>query len=151
MRWAGRGAITLAIAANLLIIPATYSPAASADLLAAARQYVGQHERTNRKALKRLIGVDPVLTRWCGAFLGYVARKAGRKPPSGHNLASSWVSYGKPVKLSQAKPGDVLVLHGHVGVFSGFKKGRVCMISGNSKNMVRSSCVSPKRVKVVRR
>lgn len=151
MKALGKGAVTLAIAANLLIVPATYSPAASADLLNAARQYVGQTERGSRKALKRLIGVDPRVTKWCGAFLGYVVRKAGYKAPPGHNLAASWTRFGKAVKLKNARKGDVIVLRGHVTIFTRFAGGKVCGIGGNQSNAVQESCYAMRRVVSVRR
>ena len=151
MNGVGKGAAALAIAASLTIFPATFSPASSADLLAAARQYVGQTERGSRKALKRLIGVDPRVTRWCGAFLSAMARKAGYKPPAGHNLARSWSSFGKPVKLKSARKGDVIVLRGHVTIFTRFAGGKVCGIGGNQSNAVQESCYSLRRVVSVRR
>lgn len=151
MKAVGKGAAALALAANILIVPATYSPAASADLLVAARQYVGQTERGSRKALKRILGVDPAVTRWCGAFLSMIARKAGYRLPASHNVAGSWRAFGHPVKLKNARRGDVVVLRGHVTVFSRFRGREVCGIGGNQSNAVQESCYAMRRVVAVRR
>ncbi len=138
----------LALAASISITP---SLAQSADLLVAVKPYVGQHERANRKSLRRMLGVDPVITKWCGALLSAVARKSGYKVPAAGNQAASWRSFGTGVKLKHARKGDVVVMRGHVTIFTRFAKGKVCGIGGNQKNSVIESCYPQGRVVAVRR
>lgn len=123
----------------------------SADLLVTAKQYIGQSERTNRKSLRNLLGVDPAITRWCGAFLSFVARRSGYRLPASHNQAAGWRSFGSAVKLKNARSGDVVVLRGHVTIFTRFAGAKVCGIGGNQSNTVRESCYSQRRVVAVRR
>jgi uncharacterized protein (TIGR02594 family) len=127
------------------------TPAASADLYATAKQYIGLHERTNRKSLRKMLGVDPVRVQWCGAFLAMAARKAGYKPPSGANVAASWSRFGRSVSMRQAKRGDVVVMRGHVTVFTRIVKGKVCGVGGNQSNAIKESCYKTSRVVAVRR
>lgn len=122
-----------------------------AGTLAIAKQYVGLHERSNRSRIRSMIGVDPVRIPWCGAFATFVVRKAGRKPPKGHNMARSWLGYGKPVKLSAAKAGDVVVLGRHVGFFHSVMRGKVCLIGGNQSNRVQTSCYASRKIRGIRR
>lgn len=63
-------------------------------------------------------------TAWCSAFVNAMAREAGYEQ-SGKLNARSWLDVGTPVPLSQAKPGDVVILwrvakdswEGHVAFF----------------------------------
>lgn len=137
----------------IAVILAITSPAqATSGTLEIAKRYIGLSEHKNRKQLKALLGVDPVRTPWCGALTAMVVRKAGRKPPKGANIARSWLRYGKPVKVSMARPGDIVVVssvRNHVGIFSHRQGGKMCLVSGNSRNMVRVGCYS--RIQGVRR
>ncbi len=139
------------ILASLCIVAVLAAPAQSKSLLSVAQQYIGWHETKNSASLKKLLGVNPRRTPWCAAFLSAVMRQTGRKPPAAPNLSSSWRSYGKAVKLSQARPGDVVVMRGHVTIFTKRKGNKVCGIGGNQKNMVVESCYPASRVKGVRR
>ena len=42
------------------------------DLSKPAEQYVGLNEHIDRKQIKELVGVDPVRTEWCAAFVNFV-------------------------------------------------------------------------------
>lgn len=142
-------AVLLAMGLLMLAQPV----AASSNPLRIAEGYIGYSEVKHRAKLRRLMGVDP-RRPWCGAFAGAIIRKAGRKPPKAHNIAISWLRFGKPVRISQARPGDVVVVRSvrnHVGFFHSVRKGKVCLISGNSNNRVRLSCYAMGRVKGVRR
>lgn len=123
---------------------------AEASTLSIAQKYIGLHERANRAALRKIMGFDP-RSAWCGAFATAVVRKAGRKPPAGHNMARSWLRFGKAVRLAQARAGDVVVLGRHVGILHSRRAGKVCLVSGNSANRVRMSCYPASKVKGVRR
>lgn len=135
----------------LTIVLFLSTPAMPSDLYTTAKQYIGMSERGSRKSLRKMLGVDPVRVQWCGAFLGLVARKAGYRLPASHNIAASWSRFGRSVSLKQAKRGDIVVLRGHVTIFSGFAKGKVCGVGGNQSNAVRESCYRTSRVVAVRR
>jgi len=115
---------------------------AQADMLSVMSKYEGMSETRNRKALSRMVGVDVRRIPWCGAMLTYVAKKSGKRPPAGSFRAISWTKYGKPVKPRNAKRGDVAIVRGgrHVIVFTHWQGNRICGVSGNSSNAVRSAC-----------
>ena len=127
------------------------APAQSKSLLSVAQQYIGWHETKNSASLKKLLGVNPRRTPWCAAFVSAIMRQTGRKLPHAPNQSSSWRSYGKAVKLSQAQPGDILVMPHHVSIFSRRDGGKVCGIGGNQKNSIRESCYPASIIKGVRR
>lgn len=137
--------------AALTIAMLLSTPAASSDLYATAKQYIGMTERGHRKSLRKMLGVDPVRVQWCGAMMAFVARKAGYKPPVGANVAASWARFGRAVSLKQAKRGDVVVLRGHVTVFTKLVKGKICGVGGNQSNAIKESCYRTSRVIAVRR
>lgn len=120
-----------------------------------AKSYMGLHEKKHTTKLKRAIGVNPRRTPWCGAFAGTVAKRAGKKTPSGHLRAASWKSAGKAVSLKNAKKGDVVVVRTkyghHVGFYAGRSKGRVQLLGGNQSNMVKISNYKVRSVVSIRR
>ena len=133
-------------------------PQASQKRYYALKSIEGLHEVKNRKALQSKLGVNPSRVPWCGYAVAYAVKKAGGKPPKTFASGAGWKKFGKPVKLSQAKKGDVVAVASrrarsgrHVGIYSHRDKGRVCLISGNSSNRVRISCYSAKSVRAVRR
>lgn len=95
-------------------------------LISTADAYVGMDERTNRTVLKSFMGIDPVRTEWCAAFINSVLRKngiAGSESVSNHPLtARSFLHWGEEVK--EPRPGDIVVFprgnqgwQGHVGFY----------------------------------
>ena len=128
----------LAIAMSIALA----APAHSADLVSVMARYEGMHERTNRAALKKMLGVNPSATPWCGAMLTYVVKRAGKRPPAGSFKAANWRSYGKSVKRSNARRGDVAVVRGgrHVIAFTHWQGGKACGIGGNTSNRVKRAC-----------
>lgn len=121
-----------------------------------AKSYIGLKEGT--RSANRAMGVNTRSTPWCGYFIRKTVIRSGQKPVKGYASASSWERFGRGVRLSQARKGDIVVVYSkysrsrrHVGIFSHKSKGRVCIISGNSRNMVRTGCYSPKSVRKVRR
>lgn len=133
-------------AALIAAILAT-SPA-QADLMSVMSRYDGMHERVNRASLRKVLGIDPVRTPWCGAMLTVVVRKAGKRPPAGSFKAASWKRYGAPAARSAANVGKAIaVVRGgrHVGVYVGTdKRGRTCVKAGNTSNRVKTACYSGK-------
>ena len=145
--WSDVYPVTIAVALCLFLLPITVE----ASPLSVAKQYVGMHERHNTKALKAVLGVNPARVKWCGAFVGAMVRKTGRKPPSGYLKASNWRNYGTRVPLKAARPGDIVVMRSHVTIYTRRTKGKVCGIGGNQSNRVKESCYSQRKVIGVRR
>lgn len=143
--------MTRPILASLALVALLATPASSASMLSIAQKYIGLQEAKHTASLKKLLGINPRHKPWCGAFANLVARQAGRKPPKDHNLASSWRNYGHAVKLSQAVPGDVLVMNHHVTIFTRRMGGKVCGLGGNQSNRIKESCYSAKKIRAVRR
>lgn len=128
---------------------------ASPARLTALKSMDGWHERSNRKALQSRLGVNPSRTPWCGYAVAYAVRKAGGTPVKGYPRAVSWKRFGKGVKLSQARKGDVVVIKTkrghHVSIFSYRKSGRVCLRGGNQSNRIKVTCYRASSVRSVRR
>lgn len=128
---------------------------ASAGMLTQAQQYAGLHEVKNNRRLRAALGINPARTPWCGHFMGMVARKSGRQPPKSYGIARSWLRFGAPVKLSYARPGDVVVVRAgrsyHVGVLSQMSKSTARLIGGNQSGRVQLSYFSRAQVVAVRR
>ena len=120
-----------------------------------AKSYQGLHEKKHRSRLKRKIGVDPRGTPWCGAFVGTVVKRSGKKPPTGYNKASTWMRWGKPVRLSSARKGDVVVIRTrvgtHVAFYAGLKGNRILLLGGNQSDQVKISAYNVKSVRAIRR
>ena len=152
-------ALTIAFAVSIFATAqfATITEAqANPARLAAIKRVEGLHERKNRKAIQAMVGVNPASTPWCGAAAAYAVRKAGGRPPAGHNQAVSWTKFGTGVSLASAQKGDIVVLRFkrgyHVGVFS--KKlhgGRVEICRGNTSNSFKCTGYRASNVKAVRR
>lgn len=93
-----------------------------------ALQYIGYSERTHRNELEEFIGVDPVRTEWCAAFVNAVLNESGlpgSDTVSDYPLtARSFLQWGE--KVDSPMPGDLVVFprgsepwQGHVGFFIG--------------------------------
>tara|TARA_B110000483_G_C17959257_1_gene451339 strand:- start:58 stop:576 length:519 start_codon:yes stop_codon:yes gene_type:complete len=94
-----------------------------------ASQYINYSESTHRQELSHYIGVDPVRTEWCAAFVNAVLGESGMvnlfdlnsKTPL---MARGFLDWGTPVTV--AGPGDLLIFprgnqgwQGHVGFWMG--------------------------------
>lgn len=122
----------------------------------AIKKLEGLHERKHRRQIKRIVGVDPVRTPWCGAAVAYAVRKAGGVPVKGHLGAANWKRFGKAVKRSGARKGDIVVYRfkrgHHVAIFSHFTKaGRHVACGGNQSNRFKCSSYRNSSMKAVRR
>ncbi|QRM57025.1 TIGR02594 family protein [Sinorhizobium sp. BG8] len=128
---------------------------ASAGMLAQAKQYAGMHEVKNNGRLRKMLGINPARTPWCGHFMGLVARKSGRTPPKDFTFARSWLRFGSPVRVAYAKPGDVVVIRNgrgyHVGILSQLTKSAAKLIGGNQSGRVQESQFSRGRIVAIRR
>lgn len=132
----------------VLLFTLTFANSAHADLLSTMSRFDGMHERTNRVELRKTIGVDPSIVPWCGYMLSYVVKKNGKTPPSNAGSASAWKNYGTPVSRSKVRIGHAIaVVRGglHVGVYVGTdKRGRTCVMAGNTTNRTKKACYSGK-------
>jgi len=128
---------------------------ANVGRLRAIEKVVGLHERKNNKTIRRLVGVNPARVPWCGAAVAYAVRKAGGQPIKGHLGAKNWSRFGKGVKLSSARKGDVVVIRTkrghHVGIYKTRSKGRVTLCGGNQSNRFKCSNYRSSSVRAVRR
>lgn len=117
-----------------------------------AARYTGFSEITDTKSLQALTGVNPRRTKWCAAFLNAILNRKGYRT-SGGNTAASFRNYG--VKVSNPVKGDIVVLHGHVGIFVKYTtiNGRkmVAVLGGNQSNKVKISYYPAKRIITIRR
>ena len=96
------------------------------SLLYSAAYHLGLEEQENRQELKRVLGVDPVNTEWCAAFVNAILSLndiPGSESVSDYPLtARSFMKWGVAVDTPQV--GDIVVFprgnsswQGHVGFF----------------------------------
>ena len=102
-------------------------PIESIDVLSESIRYVGLDEVTDRDELRELIGIDPVYTEWCAAFVNAVLEKTNNESLNtiGYEFpltAKGFLKYGSEVLNPLA--GDIVVFprgnagwQGHVGIF----------------------------------
>lgn len=142
----------LAVVFLMAFLPLTEAGATN-SLLRTAQQYSGLSERGNNKQLRRILGVNPARTPWCGKFVTAVVTEAGHKIPHASGLARSWMKYGKRVTVP--RPGDIVVIRTkrgyHVGIFSHMKDGKVFLLGGNQSNRVKVSGYALSRIVAMRR
>lgn len=115
-----------------------------------AKDYVGLHETEDRQELKNLLGIDPVRTEWCAAFVNSVleAMNTPSLNTTGHEhplLARSFLDWGVPIGAADIQYGDIVVFprgniawQGHVGIFVGRypPTGEWIILGGNQNNEV---------------
>lgn len=124
-------------------------PLKNQQLLSAAMPYVGMHENNNRTELRTALGVDPVRTEWCAAFMNTVLADAGMDnlidTESEYPLmARSFLDWGTKISTKDIKMGDLVIFRrgthkwqGHVGIYLGetVKNGvRYFMVFGGNQN-----------------
>lgn len=97
-------------------------------------------------------------TAWCAAFVGAVLAEMGL-PNTGRLNARSYLEWGAPVGMAEAKPGDVVVLwrgnprgwQGHVAFLLGFEGDTVILRGGNQGNRVSDISYPASRILGIRR
>lgn len=124
----------------------------SAAMLEAAGRHMGVSEWPGARHNPVILGffeaaghkVRDDETPWCAAFVGAVLAELGL-PGSGALNARSYLSWGAPVAMADARPGDVVVLwrgdpkgwQGHVGFFVRWDgSDQVILRGGNQGNAV---------------
>lgn len=77
-------------------------------------------------------------TPWCGLTMAYVAKRAGKTPPTKPLRARNWVKFG--TDSGQPDLGDVIVfergLGGHVGLYIGEDDTHLHILGGNQGDRV---------------
>jgi uncharacterized protein (TIGR02594 family) len=127
-----------------------------------AEQFIGLHERNNRQEIKDLVGVDPVRTEWCAAFVNAVLELDGipgsESVSENPLLARSFLDWGQAVNPEDIQPGDIVVFprgsvtwQGHVGFFVGATDKHWIILGGNQNNTVNYQLFNPKRAIGIRR
>ena len=93
---------------------------------------------------------------WCAAFVGAVLARCGVQG-TGSLLARSYESWGQAVALSEARPGDIVVLsrgapwQGHVAFYDRMDGDKIYLLGGNQGNQVNITAYPVARVVAVRR
>lgn len=128
-----------------------------------AHNYVNMTERKNRKELRELMGVDPVRTEWCAAFVNSILELENTQGSGSvhHNpmLARSFLVWGESVSKHEIKRGDVVVFprgtqgwQGHVGFYYGTTEdGLWIILSGNYNGAVKYAKYRPSYAIGIRR
>lgn len=122
------------------------------DPAVTAAEYIGLHEFQHRQKIKDLVGVDPVNTEWCAAFVNAVLEInniPGSESVSNVPLmARSFLTWGDKVDPQDIRRGDVVIFprgdkgwQGHVGFYvttnivNGIEYWLI--LGGNQQNQVR--------------
>jgi uncharacterized protein (TIGR02594 family) len=123
--------------------------AAENPKIAVASQYMGFHERRQRRELREFMGVDPVRIDWCAAFVNSVLAELGI--PGSESVsewpltARSFLRWGHRVR--EPEIGDLVIFprgreawQGHVGFYYGseYRNGRrfYQILGGNQSDAV---------------
>ena len=142
-------------------------PDPNAAILATAGTYLGLEEwpgaRHNPEimAMFGAVGhgwVQDDETPWCAAFVGAVLSQLGL-PHTGRLNARSYLEWGVPVTIEEARPGDIVTLWrvspdaltGHVAVLVERAGDRVLLRGGNQGNRVSDAWYPVARIIGVRR
>jgi uncharacterized protein (TIGR02594 family) len=127
-----------------------------------AHDYIGLNEYQHRKQIKEFVGVDPVRTEWCAAFVNAILNIndiPGSESVSDVPLmARSFLKWGEPVNPEDIQRGDIVIFprgnegwKGHVGFFIAEEKGLWIILGGNQNNEVRYDYYKPSRALGIRR
>lgn len=146
----------------LMLAGCTTSDSNPAD---AAKPYAGLHERENREYLTEILGVDPVRTEWCAAFVNAVLEL--NETPSLNTLnhphpllARSFLDWGSSINPQDIEYGDLVIFprggiswQGHVGFYIGRypQTGEWIILGGNQNNKVTYSLFKPSKAIGIRR
>ena len=129
------------------------------DLAQSAYHYYGLSESKDRKLIKELTGVDPVMTEWCAAFVNMILLQNGYPTSASVSefplMARSFLDYGE--KTTTPVQGDIVVFRrgnngwqGHVGFFVSVKEVNgvqmISVLGGNQDDKVNVSNYPSSRV-----
>ena len=139
----------------------------TSDSVITAQPYIGLQERQDRTEIRELVGVDPVRTEWCAAFVNAVLEKDNipnlnnqtKYPPL---MARSFLYWGERIERADIQRGDVVVFprgnkgwQGHVGFYVETQvheeKEYWVILGGNQQNQVRYDLYRPGKAIGIRR
>lgn len=96
-------------------------------------------------------------TAWCAAFVGSMLKRAGIAG-TGELTARSYLKWGKPVHISEAREGDIVIFkrgssswQGHVGFLVKVNAKTITVLGGNQSNQVNERDYSRAKLLGVRR
>mgnify|MGYP001030551301 CR=1 FL=1 len=133
-------------------------------LLYDANSYIGLHENKHRQTLRDELGIDPVYTEWCAAFVNMILKQNNyptSETVSDHPLtARSFLKLGVPV-VDEPKYGDIIVFkrgepwQGHVAFYVNKKTVNgidyYYVLGGNQSDAVTIEPYAASRVISIRR
>jgi uncharacterized protein (TIGR02594 family) len=140
--------------------------ASFSNSIVTAQPYIGLQERQDRRELRELVGVDPVRTEWCAAFVNAILEIdgiPGSDAVSEYPLtARSFLNWGDSVSKQTIRAGDIVVFprgnagwQGHVGFYveTQMHNGREywVILGGNQSNQVRYDLYPANRALGIRR
>ena len=131
-----------------------------------AFEYIWKNEQNNQQELEVLLGIDPVRTEWCAAFVNAVLLK--NDIPGSESihefplLAKSFLEWGHAVHPDDVRSGDIVVFprgnkgwQGHVGFYIGQTVHDdvlfYLILGGNQDQMVSVEKYTAKRALAIRR
>jgi len=151
----------------ILILGACGQTVAESNSVVTAQPYIGLNETQDRKQIKEIVGVDPVRTEWCAAFVNAILELDGisslndqsKYPPL---MARSFLYWGTRVEKSDVQRGDIVVFprgnqgwQGHVGFYVETQnhngKDWWVILGGNQDNTVSYDLFDPRRAIGIRR
>lgn len=97
-------------------------------------------------------------TPWCAAFVGAMCKRAGVLG-TGQLNARSYLDWGRPVRLDEARQGDVVIFwrespgswKGHVGFYHNHDKNYIHVLGANQSDAVNIQYYPKSRLLGVRR
>ena len=128
-----------------------------------AEEMVGLSERYDRAQLTDVLGIDPVRTEWCAAFVNAILELDGIPGSESVSeyplLARSFLEWGERVEPADIQRGDIVVFprgnqgwQGHVGFFAGHDlDNNWVIVGGNQDNTVSYAIYKPTTAIGVRR
>lgn len=109
-------------------------------VLEAAKHYLNKSEKTDRKLLSELTGIDVFTTPWCAGFVNAILEQVGIEGTNS-NLARSFLKFG--IETNDPQPGDIVVFkrgnsswEGHVGFFIRDNGRSIQVLGGNQMDKV---------------
>jgi uncharacterized protein (TIGR02594 family) len=112
--------------------------------------------RIKRAIMEAASWLDPddSVTAWCGCIMGLWCSEVGITPPAAYYRAANWLNVGKPVDISKAKQGDIVVLSrsggNHVGLYHSHSATHITLLGGNQSNAVNLSAYSRSSLRGIR-
>ena len=111
---------------------------------------IGLEERRDRQEIKSFVGVDPVRTEWCAAFVNAVLEESNIPSNKDHKYpltARAFLDWGETISKENIYPGDIVIFprgnqgwQGHVGFYirTVIKDGKeyYAILGGNQSNKV---------------